>query len=155
MCHYIYNWNIVACNVKQPISSHHIGQTVKRRRNPVFAFNMQNTTKPFTRSGRVLVVFCLLKTNTGLRTSSFCYLSNIDISQYVIQYSAWTRQNTLYFIILKLLPLEVKVHVYVCIKVTLKGKLLVETNLSWTCLVSGLLNFEYPSVLLFCLIKPG
>ena len=25
----------------------------------------------------------------------------------------------------------------------------VETNLSWTCLVSGLLNFEYPSVLLF------
>ena len=26
----------------------------------------------------------------------------------------------------------------------------VETNLSWTCLVSGLLNFEYPSVLLFC-----
>ena len=30
----------------------------------------------------------------------------------------------------------------------------VETNLSWACLVSGLLNFEYPSVLLFCpLIK--
>ena len=28
----------------------------------------------------------------------------------------------------------------------------VETNLSWTCLVSGLLNFEHPSVLLFCLI---
>ena len=28
----------------------------------------------------------------------------------------------------------------------------VETNLSWTCLVSGLLNFEYPSVLLFCLL---
>ena len=27
----------------------------------------------------------------------------------------------------------------------------VETNLSWTCLVSGLLNFEHPSVLLFCL----
>ena len=27
----------------------------------------------------------------------------------------------------------------------------VETNLSWTCFVSGLLNFEYPSVLLFCL----
>ena len=26
----------------------------------------------------------------------------------------------------------------------------VETNLSWTCLVSGLLNFENPSVLLFC-----
>ena len=26
----------------------------------------------------------------------------------------------------------------------------VETNLSWTCLVSGLLNFEHPSVLLFC-----
>ena len=26
----------------------------------------------------------------------------------------------------------------------------VETNLFWTCLVSGLLNFEYPSVLLFC-----
>ena len=26
----------------------------------------------------------------------------------------------------------------------------VETNLSWTCLVSGLLNFEQPSVLLFC-----
>ena len=25
----------------------------------------------------------------------------------------------------------------------------VETNLSWTCLVSGLLNFEHPSVLLF------
>ena len=28
----------------------------------------------------------------------------------------------------------------------------VETNLSWTCLVSGPLNFERPSVLLFCLI---
>ena len=26
----------------------------------------------------------------------------------------------------------------------------VETNLSWTCLVSGLLNFEHHSVLLFC-----
>ena len=26
----------------------------------------------------------------------------------------------------------------------------VETNLFWTCLVSGLLNFEHPSVLLFC-----
>ena len=26
----------------------------------------------------------------------------------------------------------------------------VETNLSWTCLVSGLLNFEHPSVLLVC-----
>ena len=26
----------------------------------------------------------------------------------------------------------------------------VETNLSWTCLVSGLLNFEHPSVLIFC-----
>ena len=29
----------------------------------------------------------------------------------------------------------------------------VETNLSWTCLVSGLLNFEHPSVLLFCLVS--
>ena len=29
----------------------------------------------------------------------------------------------------------------------------VETNLSWTCLVSGLLNFEHPSVLLFCLVE--
>ena len=28
----------------------------------------------------------------------------------------------------------------------------VETNLSWTCLVSGLLKFEHPSVLLFCFI---
>ena len=28
----------------------------------------------------------------------------------------------------------------------------VETNLSWTCLVSGPLNFEHPSVLLFCLM---
>ena len=26
----------------------------------------------------------------------------------------------------------------------------VETNVSWTCLVSGLLKFEHPSVLLFC-----
>ena len=26
----------------------------------------------------------------------------------------------------------------------------VETNLSWACLVSGPLNFEHPSVLLFC-----
>ena len=26
------------------------------------------------------------------------------------------------------------------------------TNLSWTCLVSGPLNFEHPSVLLFCLV---
>ena len=32
----------------------------------------------------------------------------------------------------------------------------VETNLSWTCLVSGLLNFEHPSVLLFCIcLLPG
>ena len=31
----------------------------------------------------------------------------------------------------------------------------VETNLSWTCLVSGLLNFEHPSVLLFCLRLMG
>ena len=32
----------------------------------------------------------------------------------------------------------------------------VETNLSWTCLVSELLNFEHPSVLLFCfyLLRP-
>ena len=29
----------------------------------------------------------------------------------------------------------------------------VETNLSWTCLVSGLLNFEHPSVLLFCSVQ--
>ena len=28
----------------------------------------------------------------------------------------------------------------------------VETNLSWTCLVSGLLNFEHPSVLFFCFL---
>ena len=26
----------------------------------------------------------------------------------------------------------------------------IEINLFWTCLVSGLLNFEHPSVLLFC-----
>ena len=31
----------------------------------------------------------------------------------------------------------------------------VETNLSWTCLVSGLLNFEHPSVLLFCFLCFG
>ena len=30
----------------------------------------------------------------------------------------------------------------------------VETNLSWTCLVSELLNFEHPSVLLFCFDIP-
>ena len=29
----------------------------------------------------------------------------------------------------------------------------VETNLSWTCLVFGPLNFEHPSVLLFCLLS--
>ena len=29
----------------------------------------------------------------------------------------------------------------------------VETNHSWTCLVSGLLNFEHPSVLLFCSLQ--
>ena len=28
-----------------------------------------------------------------------------------------------------------------------------ETNLSWTCLVSGPLNFEHPSVLLFCFVR--
>ena len=28
----------------------------------------------------------------------------------------------------------------------------VETNLSWTCLVSGLLSFEHPSALLFCFL---
>ena len=28
----------------------------------------------------------------------------------------------------------------------------VETNLSWTCFVSGLLNSEHPSVLLFCFV---
>ena len=31
----------------------------------------------------------------------------------------------------------------------------VETNLSWTCLISGLLNFEHPSVLLFCSLHKG
>ena len=31
----------------------------------------------------------------------------------------------------------------------------VETNLSWTCLVSGPLNFEHPSVLLFCAWQSG
>ena len=31
----------------------------------------------------------------------------------------------------------------------------VETNISWTCLVSGLLSFEHPSVLLFCLLVPA
>ena len=29
----------------------------------------------------------------------------------------------------------------------------VETNISWTCLVSGLLSFEHPSVLLFLLLQ--
>ena len=29
----------------------------------------------------------------------------------------------------------------------------VETNLSWTCHVSGLLSFEHPSVLLFCFVS--
>ena len=31
----------------------------------------------------------------------------------------------------------------------------VETNISWTCLVSGLFSFEHPSVLLFLLITNG
>ena len=31
----------------------------------------------------------------------------------------------------------------------------VETNLSWTCIVSGLLSFERPSVLLFLIVKPN
>ena len=30
----------------------------------------------------------------------------------------------------------------------------VETNFSWTCLVSGLLSFEHPTILLFCLGPP-
>ena len=31
----------------------------------------------------------------------------------------------------------------------------VKTNLSWTCLVSGLLSFKHPSVLLFCFLPGG
>ena len=46
--------------------------------------------------------------------------------QYATQYSTYTRQNTLFFIILELKPMYTLVsvvHVCTCITVTLKGKL--------------------------------
>ena len=77
-----------------------------------------------TRSGRVFGR--VLHDESKHRTSaSFCYLSNIDIFQYVTQIRTRTRQNTLYFIMSRtctdVYTLISKVHV--CIKVTLKGEL--------------------------------
>ena len=52
-----------------------------------------------TRSGRTFVRVCMLKANTGL-FASLCYLHHIGIFQYVTQNNIFTRQNTLYFVIL-------------------------------------------------------
>ena len=55
---------------------------------------------------QILVVLCILKA-FWKQTQDFyffCYSSNIDIFLYVTQYSACTRRNTLYFIILELIP---------------------------------------------------
>ena len=47
-----------------------------------------------------------LHVESKLMTSALCrYLSNIDIFQYVTQYSTYIRQNTLNFIILGLMPM--------------------------------------------------
>ena len=57
--------------------------------------------------------------------ASLCYFSNIDIFQSATQNSTCTRQNTLYFIILELIPMHTLVsEVHVCLKVTLIRKLL-------------------------------
>ena len=56
------------------------------------------------------------------QTQDLCairYLSNIDIFQFVTQNSTCTRQNTLYFIILELIPMYTLVsEVHLCIKFT-------------------------------------
>ena len=58
-----------------------------------------------TRSDRVFGR--VLHVESKHRTSaSFCFLSSIDIFPYVTQYSTCTRQNTLYFIILKLISIH-------------------------------------------------
>ena len=94
----------------------YIGQISNSRTSPVFAFNMQNTTKHFTWSGRVLDHN--LHVESKHRTSApLFYLSKIDIFQYVTQNSTYKRQKkTLYFIILELIPMYTLVLevVHVC-----------------------------------------
>ena len=81
----------------------------KRHISLMFAFNMQNTT--------IDDFNCVLHVERKHRTcASFCYLYDIDIFQYVTQNSRCTckRQNTLYFIVLELMPMDIwvsKVHI--------------------------------------------
>ena len=48
--------------------------------------------------------------------ASLCYMYTIGIFQYVIQNSNYSRENTLYFVILELIPMLVsEVHVYITV----------------------------------------
>ena len=70
-----------------------------------------------TRSGRMFDR--VLHVESKHRTcASLCYLHNIPIFQYFRLNSTFSRQNTLHFIILELIPIYTLVsEVYVCIKV--------------------------------------
>ena len=55
--------------------------------------------------------------------ASFCYLSNIDIIQWLTQYSTCTRQNTLYLIIPEIIPVyKLVLELYLCLNVNFNGK---------------------------------
>ena len=83
------------------------------------ACQIQQNTRLDRMFGRVLHV-----ESKHTTCASFCYLSNIDIFQYVTQNSSCTRQNTLYFMNLELIPLYTLVlKVCVCINFTLIGQL--------------------------------
>ena len=62
----------------------------------------------------------MLKAISG--QASLCFLYNIDIFQNVTQNSTFTRQNTLYFIILELIPMyTLSPELHLCIYTTLKN----------------------------------
>ena len=63
------------------------------------------TTKNCTRSGRMVCCFLHVGSKHGT-CAHLCYLSNIDIFQYMFikQNSTCARQNTLNFIILEFIP---------------------------------------------------
>ena len=79
----------------------YIVQIAKRRINPVFAFKMQIRDQL-----ECLVVFACCKQTQDLCVSLlFVQYRYIYIFKYVTQNSTFTRQNTLSFIILKLIPM--------------------------------------------------
>ena len=70
-----------------------------------------------------LTVFCMLKANTGL-VCLLCYVSNINIFQYVTHNQSCTRHNTLHFIIPELIPMyTLESEVHACINASFIGHL--------------------------------